>query len=107
MRHCRKPTTLKLVPSLTADSPPLPQLLLSAKQQLESVVQQKLEEAVSARDHAAVLRFVLLHPPLAIPDKGISRWGMLVCCCAADTLAAGVMYAMGSGLLKVAAILVA
>lgn len=53
---------------------PLPQLLLSAKQQLETVVQQKLEEAVAARDHPAVLRFVLLHQPLAIPDKGISRY---------------------------------
>lgn len=49
------------------------QLLLSAKQQLEAVVHDKLEEAVAARDHAAVLRFVLLHQPLAIPDKGISR----------------------------------
>jgi hypothetical protein len=50
------------------------QLLLSAKQQLEAVVHEKLEEAVAARDHAAVLRFVLLHQPLAIPEKGISRW---------------------------------
>jgi hypothetical protein len=51
------------------------QLLLSAKHQLETVVHQKLEEAVAARDHAAVLRFVLLHQPLAIPDQGISRCG--------------------------------
>lgn len=50
------------------------QLLLSAKQQLENVVHQKLEEAVAAREHAAVLRFVLLHQPLAIPDQGISRY---------------------------------
>lgn len=49
------------------------QLLLSAKQQLETVVHQKLEEAVAAREHAAVLRYVLLHQPLAIPDQGISR----------------------------------
>lgn len=49
------------------------QLLLSAKQQLETVVHQKLEEAVAAREHAAVLRFVLLHQPLAVPDQGISR----------------------------------
>ncbi|KAF6250525.1 component of oligomeric golgi complex 4, partial [Scenedesmus sp. NREL 46B-D3] len=40
------------------------QLLLSAKAQLESVVAQRLEEAVAARDHAAVLRFVRLHKPL-------------------------------------------
>jgi hypothetical protein len=31
---------------------------------------------VSARDHSAVLRFVLLHQPLALPDKGISRCGV-------------------------------
>jgi hypothetical protein len=49
------------------------QLLLSAKAQLESVVAQRLEEAVAARDHAAVLRFVKLHKPLAAPEKGISR----------------------------------
>jgi hypothetical protein len=50
------------------------QLLLSAKAQLESVVSQKLEEAVAARDHTAVLRFVQLHRPLAASDKGISRY---------------------------------
>jgi hypothetical protein len=49
------------------------QLLLSAKAQLEAVVTQRLEEAVAARDHAAVLRFVRLHKPLAAPEKGISR----------------------------------
>ncbi|WIA35384.1 hypothetical protein OEZ86_003832 [Tetradesmus obliquus] len=49
-------------------------LLLSAKAQLEAVVSQRLEEAVAARDHAAVLRFVRLHKPLAAPEKGVSRY---------------------------------
>lgn len=52
---------------------PLKQLLLSAKAQLEAVVAQRLDEAVAAHDHAAVLRFVKLHKPLAAPEKGISR----------------------------------
>jgi hypothetical protein len=58
------------------------QLLLSAKAQLESVVTQRLEEAVAARDHAAVLHFVRLHKPLAAPDKGVSRCGRHTCVCA-------------------------
>lgn len=76
----RAPRIVRLL-LLTRCAPPVrgflscPQLLLSAKQQLETVVHQKLEEAVAARDHAAVLRFVLLHQPLAVPDQGISRCG--------------------------------
>ncbi|KAF8060573.1 COG4 [Scenedesmus sp. PABB004] len=50
------------------------QLLLSAKAQLEGVVSQRLEDAVGARDHAAVLRFVLIHKPLAAPERGVSRY---------------------------------
>lgn len=57
------------------------QLLLSAKAQLESVVTQKLEEAVATRDHPAVLRFVQLHKPLAAPDQGVSRCGQGTGCC--------------------------
>eukprot|EP00878_Enallax_costatus_P016453 GHUV01017258.1.p1 GENE.GHUV01017258.1~~GHUV01017258.1.p1 ORF type:complete len:570 (+),score=170.72 GHUV01017258.1:179-1888(+) len=50
------------------------QLLLSAKAQLESVVAQRLDEAIAAHDHAGVLRFVKLYKPLAAPDKGVRRY---------------------------------
>lgn len=52
---------------------PPQQLLLSAKAQLESVVTQRLDEAIAAHDHAGVLRFVKLYKPLAAPDKGLRR----------------------------------
>lgn len=52
----------------------LVQLLLGAKSKLESIVAQKLEEAVAARDHANVLRFIKLHEPLGTPDKGLAKY---------------------------------
>jgi hypothetical protein len=45
-----------------------PKLLLGAKSQLEGVVAARLEEAVAARDHGAVMRFVKLHKPLGTPQ---------------------------------------
>lgn len=75
----------KLLPATAAHTPCdcllLPcrsQLLLNAKTQLEALVAEKLDTAIAARDHAAVLRFVALHKPLAAPDKGVRR-----CACGA------------------------
>lgn len=79
LRFFRSPPPSASIPRLLAQSVLTDvlclhlQLLLSAKSQLEAVVGQRLEEAVSARDHTAVLRFVRLHKLLAAPDKGISR----------------------------------
>ncbi|KAI8468195.1 MAG: component of oligomeric golgi complex 4 [Monoraphidium minutum] len=50
------------------------QLLLSAKAQLEGVVAARLEEAVTARDHAAVMRFIKLHKPLGNTQAGVARY---------------------------------
>lgn len=43
---------------------------MGAKAQLESVVTARLDEAVAARDHAAVMRFIKLHKPLGSPQVG-------------------------------------
>jgi hypothetical protein len=51
------------------------QLLLGAKGQLEGVVAARLDAAVAARDHAAVMRFVKLHKPLGSPQVGWWRGG--------------------------------
>jgi hypothetical protein len=51
------------------------QLLLGAKGQLEAVIAARLDDAVAARDHAAVMRFVKLHKPLGIPQARRGVWG--------------------------------
>jgi hypothetical protein len=56
-----------------------PQLLLAAKVQLEQVVSHKLEEATAARDHAGVLRYVLLHRPLGLAAQGLSKYVRYLC----------------------------
>ena len=45
--------------------------MLSFKKQLEGIVRKKLSAAVDQRDHAAILRFIRIFPPLGLEDEGL------------------------------------
>lgn len=48
--------------------------LLESKEKLEALVRGKLAEAVEAQDHAAVVRFVRLYPPLGLHQDGLRAY---------------------------------
>ncbi|XP_010934198.1 conserved oligomeric Golgi complex subunit 4 [Elaeis guineensis] len=45
--------------------------LLDCKRQLESIVRRRLAAAVDQRDHASILRFVRIFPPLGLQEEGL------------------------------------
>ncbi|KAK2976478.1 hypothetical protein RJ640_022425, partial [Escallonia rubra] len=48
--------------------------LLASKKQLESIVRKRLSAAVDQRDHATILRFVRLYPPLGLEEEGLQAY---------------------------------
>ncbi len=49
------------------------QILSSAQQKLRGVVRAKLEGAALAGEHATVLRYTRLYPPLGLEEEGV-QW---------------------------------
>lgn len=48
--------------------------MLESKQKLEGIIRKKLAAAIEVKDHANVVRFVKLYPPLRLQDEGLRSY---------------------------------
>jgi hypothetical protein len=48
--------------------------MLESKQKLERIIRKKLAAAIEAKDHANVVRFVKLYPPLRLQEEGVRSY---------------------------------
>lgn len=72
-RHSATQHTVPTCPSHAAPTT-APQLLLSAKERLEQIVQTRFDDAVARRDQSSALRFAKLFAPLGRRREGLQKF---------------------------------